>query len=161
MMQTHKFQPPFRYYRFGDIVIFSDMVLPLFVGREKSIRAVEEGVAKDGYLMLATQKDPAIENPGTDDIYTIGTVSRVLRMLKLPDGSVKALVQGSVKARITNYLRKRSSYRVKIEIVEEPPVEEINLEIEALMRTVGENSEKIMQLRGEMPGDISTILQSN
>ncbi len=143
-----------------DIVIFSDMVLPLFVGRQKSIRAVEEGVAKDGFLMLATQKDPAIENPGTDDIYTIGTVSRVLRMLKLPDGNVKALVQGSVKARITNYLRKRSSYRVKIEFVEEQPVEKISLEIEALMRTVGENSEKILSLRGEMAGDISTILQS-
>ncbi len=143
-----------------DIVIFSDMVLPLFVGRQKSIRAVEEGVAKDGFLMLATQKDPAIENPGTDDIYTIGTVSRVLRMLKLPDGNVKALVQGSVKARITNYLRKRSSYRVKIEFVEEQPVEEISLEIEALMRTVAENSEKILSLRGEMAGDIGTILQS-
>ncbi len=143
-----------------DIVIFCDMVLPLFVGREKSIRAVEEGLAKDGFLMLATQKDPAIENPGTDDIYTIGTVGRILRMLKLPDGSVKALVQASAKARITSYLRKRSSYRVKIELVEEKPVEEISLEIEALMRTVGENSEKIMSLRGEMSGDISTILES-
>jgi ATP-dependent Lon protease len=143
-----------------DIVIFSDMVLPLFVGREKSIRAVEEGMAKDGFLMLAAQKDPTIENPETDDIYTVGTVGRILRMLKLPDGSVKALVQGSAKAKIKNYLRKRSSYRVKIELVEEKPVEEINLELEALMRTVGENSEKILSLQGEMSGDISTILQS-
>jgi len=143
-----------------DIVIFSDMVLPLFVGREKSIRAVEEGMAKDGFLMLAAQKDPTIENPKTDDIYTIGTVGRILRMLKLPDGSVKALVQGSAKAKIKNYLRKRSSYRVKIELVEEQPVEEINLELEALMRTVGENSEKILSLQGEMSGDISAILQS-
>jgi ATP-dependent Lon protease len=143
-----------------DIVIFCDMVLPLFVGREKSIRAVEEGVAKDGLLMLATQKDPAIENPGTEDIYTIGTVGRVLRMLKLPDGRVKALVQGVAKAKITRYLRKRTFYRVKIEKVEERPVAEINLEVEALMRTVRENSEKILSLRGEMSGDISTILQS-
>ena len=143
-----------------DIVIFCDMVLPLFVGREKSIRAVEEGMAKDGFLMLAAQKDPTVENPQADDIYTIGTVGRILRMLKLPDGSVKALVQGSAKAKIKNYLRKRSSYRVKIELVEEPGVEEINLEIQALMRTVGENSEKILSLRGEMSGDISTILQT-
>ena len=143
-----------------DIVIFCDMVLPLFVGREKSIRAVEEGMAKDGFLMLAAQKDPTVENPKADDIYTIGTVGRILRMLKLPDGSVKALVQGSAKAKIKNYLRKRSSYRVKIELVEEPAVEEINLEIQALMRTVGENSEKILSLRGEMSGDISTILQT-
>ncbi len=143
-----------------DVVVFCDMVLPLFVGRDRSIRAVEEGVAKDGFLMLATQKDPAIEDPATDDIYAVGTVSRVLRMLKLPDGRVKALVQGVAKAKITRYLRKRSFYRVKIEKVEEQPAGEINLEIEALMRIVGENSEKILSLRGEMSGDIGTILQS-
>jgi len=143
-----------------DVVVFCDMVLPLFVGRDKSIRAVEEGVAKDGFLMLATQKDPAIEDPVADDIYTVGTVSRVLRMLKLPDGRVKALVQGVAKAKIMRYLRKRSFYRVKIERIEEQPAGEINLEIEALMRTVRENSEKILSVRGEMSGDISTILES-
>lgn len=143
-----------------DVVVFCDMVLPLFVGRDKSIRAVEEGVAKDGFLMLATQKDPAIEDPAADDIYVVGTVSRVLRMLKLPDGRVKALVQGVAKAKIMRYLRKRSFYRVKIEKVEEQPAGEINLEVEALMRTVRENSEKILSVRGEMSGDISTILDS-
>ena len=143
-----------------DIVVFCDMVMPLFVGRERSIRAVEEGVAKDGFLMLATQKDPAIENPATNDIYTVGTVSRVLRILKLPDGRAKALVQGVAKARIIRYLRKRSSYRVQIEVIEEQPIEEINLEVEALMRTVRENSEKILSLHGEMSADITTILQS-
>ena len=143
-----------------DVVVFCDMVLPLFVGRDKSIRAVEEGVAKDGFLMLATQKDPAIEDPAADDIYAVGTVSRVLRMLKLPDGRVKALVQGVAKAKIMRYLRKRSFYRVKIEKVEEQPAGEINLELEALMRTVRENSEKILSLRGEMSGDISSILES-
>ena len=143
-----------------DVVVFCDMVLPLFVGRDRSIRAAEEGVAKDGFLMLATQKDPAIEDPVADDIYAVGTVSRVLRMLKLPDGRVKALVQGVAKARIVRYLRKRSFYRVKIEKVEEPPAGEMNLEIEALMRAVRENSEKILSLRGEMSGDIGTILDS-
>ena len=143
-----------------DVVVFCDMVLPLFVGRDKSIRAVEEGVAKDGFLMLATQKDPAIEDPAADDIFAVGTVSRVLRMLKLPDGRVKALVQGVAKAKIMRYLRKRSFYRVKIEKVEEQPAGEINLELEALMRTVRENSEKILSLRGEMSGDISSILES-
>ncbi len=143
-----------------DVVVFCDMVLPLFVGRDKSIRAVEEGVAKDGFLMLATQKDPAIEDPAADDIYAVGTVSRVLRMLKLPDGRVKALVQGVAKAKIMRYLRKRSFYRVKIEKVEEQPAGEISLELEALMRTVRENSEKILSLRGEMSGDISSILES-
>ncbi len=143
-----------------DVVVFTDMVLPLFVGREKSVRAVREAVAKGGYLFLATQMDPAIENPDTDEIFTTGTVSRVLRMLKLPDGSVKVLVQGFAKAKIVNYTRRRSLYRVKVEMLQEPAVDKISLEIEALMRNVREHCEKILILRGEMSGDVITILKS-
>ena len=143
-----------------DVVVFTDMVLPLFVGREKSVRAVQEAVAQGGYLFLATQMDPAIENPDTDEIFTTGTVSRVLRMLKLPDGSVKVLVQGFAKAKIVNYTRKRSLYRVKVEMLQEPAVDKISLEIEALMRNVREHCEKILILRGEMTGDVITILKS-
>ncbi|MGD9301534.1 MAG: LON peptidase substrate-binding domain-containing protein, partial [Desulfobacterales bacterium] len=143
-----------------DIVVFTDMVLPLFVGREKSVRAVQEAVAKEGYLFLATQRDPAIENPDTDEIFNTGTVSRVLRMLKLPDGSVKILVQGFAKARIVNYTRRRSLYRVKVEMIFEPAIEKISLKTEALMRNVREHCEKILVLRGEMTGDVITILQS-
>jgi len=143
-----------------DIVIFNDMLLPLFVGREKSVRAAETAVADDGFLFLATQKDPGIENPEPDEIFQVGTVSRILRMLKLPDGRVKALVQGVAKARIVKYLAKRSFYRVKIEIVDEAPSAEINLEVEAMMRNVRENSERILALRGELSGDVSTVLES-
>jgi ATP-dependent Lon protease len=142
-----------------DIVIFTDMLLPLFIGREKSIRAVEEAVGKDGYLFLAAQKDPNFENPSPDQIYSVGTVSRVLRMLKLPDGRAKALVQGIEKAKIVKYVSKRSVYRVKIEMIPDEPVIEINLEIEALMRNVIEHSEKILALRGEMNTDVGVILE--
>jgi ATP-dependent Lon protease len=143
-----------------DVVVFTDMVLPLFVGREKSLRAVQEAVAKEGYLLLATQKDPGIENPNTDEIFSTGTVGRILRMLKLPDGNVKILVQGCAKAKIVKYTRKRSLYRVKLEKIMEPTVDAISLEIEALMRNVREHCEKILVLRGEMTGDVITILQS-
>ncbi|MEE4266260.1 MAG: endopeptidase La [Desulfobacteraceae bacterium] len=143
-----------------DVVVFTDMVLPLFVGREKSVRAVQEAVAKEGYLFLATQMDPSIENPGTEEIFTTGTVSRVLRMLKLPDGSVKILVQGFAKAKIVNYTRRRSMYRVKVEMIVEPEVDKISLETEALMRNVREHCEKILVLRGEMSGEVITVLQS-
>ncbi|MDD2389752.1 MAG: endopeptidase La [Desulfobacterales bacterium] len=143
-----------------DVVIFTDMLLPLFVGREKSIRAVEEAVARDRFLLIATQKDPGIENPKPEEIYPIGTVSRILRILKLPDGRLKILIQGIAKAKIDKYTRKKSVYRVKINMVEDEPVEEINLEIEALMRNVRENCEKILTLRGEMTGDVGTILES-
>ena len=143
-----------------DIVIFTDMLLPLFIGREKSIRAIEEAVEKDGYLFLTAQKDPNIENPNPDQIFTVGTVSKILRMLKLPDGRVKALVQGIEKARIVKYVSKRSIYRVKIDMIPDPPVEDINLEMEALMRNVIEHSEKILALRGEMNNDVGVILES-
>ncbi|MGD2149422.1 MAG: endopeptidase La [Desulfobacterales bacterium] len=143
-----------------DVVIFNDMLLPLFVGRKKSVRAVEEAVAKDGFLLIVTQKDPGIENPKPDEIFTIGTVSRILRILKLPDGSIKALVQGIAKARIVKYVLKKSLYRVKIETIVEPPIKKINLEIEALMRNIREHSEKILALRGEMTSDVSAVLES-
>ncbi|MDH3357349.1 MAG: LON peptidase substrate-binding domain-containing protein, partial [Desulfobacteraceae bacterium] len=143
-----------------DIVIFTDMLLPLFIGREKSVRAVEEAMEKDGFLFLTAQKDPNIENPSPDQIFTVGTVSKILRMLKLPDGRVKALVQGIEKARIVKYVSKRSIYRVKIERIPDQSVEEINIEMEALMRNVIEHSEKILALRGEMNNDVGVILES-
>lgn len=141
-----------------DVVIFSDMLLPLIVGREKSIRAVEEAINKDGFIFLVTQKDAGIEAPGADEIYDVGTIGRLLRMLKLPDGRVKALVQGVVKARIVKYVRKQTLYRVKVDIIKEPLETEITLEIEALMRNIREHSEKILALRGELTGDIGNIL---
>ena len=143
-----------------DVVIFTDMLLPLFVGREKSVRAVEAAVTKDSYIMLATQKDSGLENPGADEIYRVGTIGRVLRMLKLPDGSVKALVQGIVKARILKYVRKRAFYIVKIETIPESPVKKIDIETEAIMRSVKEYSEKILALRGELTGEVGNILEN-
>ena len=143
-----------------DVVIFTDMLLPLFVGREKSVSAIEESLAKDRYLFVATQNDPGIENPKPEEIYQIGTVGRILRMLKLPDGRVKALVQGIAKARIVKYVRKRSVYRVKIDIIVEPDSSAVDLETEALMRNVREYSEKILTLRGEYTSEVGSILTS-
>lgn len=144
-----------------DVVIFTDMLLPLFVARDKSVLALEEAVAKEGFLFLTAQKDSNSENPNPDDIYSVGTVCRVLRMLKLPDGRVKALLQGVSKARILKYVRRKSFYRVKIEVFSEAsPPEELSLEIEALMRNVREQSEKILTFRGEMSGEVGSILES-
>jgi len=143
-----------------DVVIFSDMLLPLFVGRERSVRAVEEAVSKNRFLIVVTQKDPATETPSPEDLFEMGTVCRILRMLKLPDGRVKALVQGIAKAKVLKYLRKRSLYRVKIDLVEENVVEIEDVETEAMMRNIRDHSEKILALRGELTGDVSAILES-
>lgn len=143
-----------------DVVIFTDMLLPLFVGRGKSVKAVEDAISRDRFLFVVTQKDPTLEEPEPDDIYCVGTVSRILRVLKIPDGRVKALVQGIAKGKIERYVRRKASFRVKIKLLKETPVKRGDLEIEALMRNVKENSEKILILRGEMTGDIGTILDS-
>ncbi len=143
-----------------DVVIFTDMLLPLFVGRERSVHAVEDAVSADSFIFLATQKDAGVENPKPDDIYTVGTVARILRVLKLPDGRIKTLVQGVTKARVLKYVRKRTLYKVRYELLIEDTPETLDVEAEALMRTVRENSEKIMALRGELTGDIGVILES-
>ena len=143
-----------------DVVVFTDMLLPLFVGRDKSVRAVEEAAAGPGFVFLATQKDAVVENPAVDEIYHTGTVGRVLRILKLPDGRIKVLVQGVAKGTISKFLRRRAPYRVQIELLPEAVLEKVTIEAEALMRNVREQSEKILALRGELSTDVTSILQN-
>nr|HID58028.1 endopeptidase La [Desulfobacterales bacterium] len=143
-----------------DMVVFTHMILPLFVGRDRSVRAVDEAMSRDRFLFLATQKDPTIEAPKKNDIFQIGTVAKILRLLKLPDGSVKILIQGLMKARIVQFIVDRSLFRVKIEKLIEKRVEKISLEVEALMRNVCEQSERMLELRGELTGEVSAILTS-
>ena len=143
-----------------DIVIFNDMLLPLFIGRDKSVNAVSEAIDKGKYLFLAAQRDSTVEDPSVDEIYKVGTVVKILRILRLPDGRLKALVQGIAKGTIVKYLKKKTFYRVKIEQIFEEPHGPIDLETEALMRNVREQSEKILALRGELSGEISSILES-
>ncbi|MBU1172159.1 MAG: endopeptidase La [Proteobacteria bacterium] len=143
-----------------DIVIFNDMLLPLFIGRDKSVNAVSEAIEKGKYLFLAAQMDSTIEDPTVDEVYKVGTIVKILRILRLPDGRLKALVQGIGKGKIIRYVRKKSFYRVKIEVISEEASPAIDLETEALMRNVREQSEKILALRGELSGEISSILES-
>jgi ATP-dependent Lon protease len=141
-----------------DVVVFTYMILPLFVGRDKSIRAVDAAMAKDRLLLLATQSDASVENPAPEDIYRVGTVGMIIRMFKLPDGRVKALVQGLGKARIIDYAETRPFYQVKIEQIPEQEMDKMGVEAEALMRNACDQTEKILDLRGELSGDVSAIL---
>ncbi|MFY9397688.1 MAG: endopeptidase La [Desulfomonilia bacterium] len=144
-----------------DVVIYPYMILPLFVGRGLSIKAVDEALNKDRYIFLAAQKDSTVEEPEEDQIYTVGTVAMVIRMLKLPDGRVKILVQGVAKARIRKlYKDDRGFYTVDVEKIEEPEIKEVTVEVEAMMRTVKEQSERILQLRGIVSPDALSILEA-
>jgi len=141
-----------------DVVVFTDMLLPLFVGREKSIKAVEACVDFDRYIFLSAQKDSEVEKPGPDDVYEVGTIGRVQKMIKMPDGRIKALVQGIAKAKILEYVKKKRYFRVNIELLVDTDPKEIDIEIEALMRNVKESSEKLLALKGELSGDVGDLL---
>lgn len=142
-----------------DVVVFTDMVLPLYIGRDRSLRAVEDAMQNDRLIFLATQKDPMVEDPKPKDIYRVGTVCRILRMLKLPDGHFKILIHGIEKGRIQRYIHKRSGYNVSIEVIADSYNEEVKVEHQALMRNVRENCEKILNLRGEYTGEIGMLLE--
>ncbi|MDX1777526.1 MAG: LON peptidase substrate-binding domain-containing protein, partial [Thermodesulfobacteriota bacterium] len=143
-----------------DIVIFNHMFLPLYVGRESSIHAVDEALGNDRLIFLATQKDPNNDNPTPDDIYSVGTVAMIMKKFKLPDGRVKILIQGLVKATIAEYLREQPSFQVVIEQVSEVSSQEVSPEVEALMRNVKEQCEKILSLKGLISTEVIEILDS-
>src|SRR5499433_1269447 len=103
-----------------DIVIYPYMMLPLFVGRDVSIRAVEEALSRDRLIFLVSQMNSSEENPSSTDIHRVGTIASIMRMLKLADGRVKILVQGLSKGEVDTYLRERPFFEVKIRKVIEP-----------------------------------------
>ncbi len=134
-----------------DIVIYPYMMLPLFVGRDVSIRAVEESLSRDRLIFLVSQKNSAEENPNPVDIHRVGTIASIMRMLKLADGRVKILVQGLSKGEVDTYLRERPYFEVKIRKVIEPTLSEVPIEVEALMRTAKEKIEQILNLKNLPP----------
>lgn len=141
-----------------DIVVFPYMILPLFVGREGSIRSVEEALAKNRLIFLASQKEITEENPTADTIYTTGTIAMIMRMRKLSDGRVKILIQGVAKGRIKSYARTNPSFEVAVEKIDEPAVSNSPVEFEAMIRAAKEQIEKIIGLGRVLPPDILLVL---
>jgi ATP-dependent Lon protease len=143
-----------------DVVVYPYMILPLFVGREISISAVDYALSKDRMIFLATQRDVGDEDPAPEAIYEVGTVAMIMRMLKLPDGRVKILVQGLTKARITEYLAEKPFYSVRIDRIVEPALQENTLEAEALIRTVKEELGKIVALGKAVSPEVMVIVEN-
>ncbi len=143
-----------------DVVVFNYMIIPLFVGRPGSVEAVNEALGTNKLLMLVTQKDATKDNPKVEDLYEVGMVCVVMRTLKLPDGRLKVLVQAMSKARIKEFVRTEPSYQVSVEVIEDVEAEEVTVEVEALMRAVREQTEKIMSLRGILSADLMMIINN-
>ena len=135
-----------------DIVVFPHMIVPLFVGREKSVRALEDVMKDDKQILLITQKNAAQDDPTPADIYSLGTVGTVLQLLKLPDGTVKVLVEGTKRARVLRYAENPNFFQAYAEAVEEKTVDP--RELEALGRTVVTQFEQYVKLNRKIPPEV-------
>jgi ATP-dependent Lon protease len=141
-----------------DVVIFPYMVAPLFVGREKSIRALEEAMKKNKEIFLVAQKDAKTNDPSEKDIYDIGTIGTIVQMLRLPDGTVKVLVEGKGRACVKNYLPNKSYFMVEVETV--PEADKIGVETEALIRTLVTAFENYVKLNKKIPSEVLVTVSS-
>ncbi|UGX87686.1 endopeptidase La [Phyllobacterium meliloti] len=135
-----------------DIVVFPHMIVPLFVGREKSIRALEEVMGVDKQILLATQKNAADDDPQSDAIYSIGTIANVLQLLKLPDGTVKVLVEGIARAEITSFSDREDYHEANATTLAEPSEDPV--EIEALARSVVSDFENYVKLNKKISPEV-------
>ena len=140
-----------------DIVVFPHMIVPLFVGREKSIKALEDVMNDDKQILLTTQKDAANDDPGKGDVYQIGTIGTVLQLLKLPDGTVKVLVEGAFRAKISNFTDNESFFEAYAEKLEETDGDQ--QEQTALGRAVVTQFEQYIKLNKKIPPEVLTSVK--
>ncbi len=141
-----------------DVVVFPNMVVPLFVGREKSIKALEYVMSHEKEIFLSSQKDAKVDNPSRKDIYLCGTLGTVLQLLRLPDGTVKALIEGKQRARIENFLDDQPFFMVEVSIG--PREAEVGIETKALMRTVMEGFQEYAKLNDKIGKDLVSTVSS-
>ncbi|MCC7322147.1 MAG: LON peptidase substrate-binding domain-containing protein, partial [Rubellimicrobium sp.] len=141
-----------------DIVVFPHMIVPLFVGREKSVRALEEVMTDDRQILLASQVDPAVDDPSAEGIYRTGVLANVLQLLKLPDGTVKVLVEGRTRVQITEFLPNDNFFEAHAtpltEVTGDPEV------VQALLRSVAQEFEKYAKIRKNIPEEALTAVAS-
>lgn len=143
-----------------DVVVYPFMILPLFVGREKSVRAVDESLSRDRLILLVAQRDAEKEDPGVDEIHSVGTVAMIMRMLKMPDGRVKVLVQGLTRARVLGIERRDPYFEARIAEVHEAEGVTSAIEVEALIRSVKELVSKSVTLGKQIAPDVVVIVSN-
>jgi ATP-dependent Lon protease len=140
-----------------DMVVFPHMVVPFFVGRKKSIRAAEEAMGRGKLLFLATQKQDREEEPTEEEIYPVGTVARILQMLKLPDGTVRLLVEGNQRANIVRYLDSSDYYKVQVRPIQEDTT--VDSQVSALMKTVQGEFHRYAGLQKKVPQEVLSSVE--
>jgi len=140
-----------------DIVVFPYMIAPLFVGREKSKNAIDHSLAAHRMILLLTQRDMEVEDPKREDVYDVGTVALIMRMLKLPDGRVRILAQGLIRAKVESFEEDLSFVQAQVSVIHEPEIKEKTIESEALVRNVRSGLEKATSLGKNIPPEVLII----
>ena len=140
-----------------DVVVYPHMVIPLFVGREKSVRALERAMDGDKRIVLVAQRSPDIDDPGVGDLYSIGTVATVLQLLKLPDGTIKVLVEGMARAEISNFVERDGVPGARVRTLE-PMLTRESREIEVISRTLASLFEQFVKINRKIPPELLTTL---
>ncbi|MGC2134773.1 MAG: endopeptidase La [Xanthobacteraceae bacterium] len=140
-----------------DIVVFPHMIVPLFVGREKSIKALEEVMRSDTFILLATQKNASDDDPATDSIFGVGTLASVLQLLKLPDGTVKVLVEGAARAQVKRYTDREEYFEAEAEVIADSAGDQV--EAEALARSVVNEFEGYVKLNKKVSPEVVGVVQ--
>ncbi|HUK12222.1 MAG TPA: LON peptidase substrate-binding domain-containing protein, partial [Thermoanaerobaculaceae bacterium] len=143
-----------------DTVLFPFVMVPLSIGRDRSVAAVDQALAENRLLLLLSQRDPNEENPGAKDLYQVGTVAGIMRMIKLPDNRIRILVQGLARARVEYFSQEDPFLRARIVRLEEPKGTEGDLELEAFVRTVRANLEKVVELGKSISPEVMLIASS-
>jgi ATP-dependent Lon protease len=140
-----------------DIVVFPHMIVPLFVGREKSIKALEEVMRTDSFILLATQKNASDDDPATDSIFEIGTLASVLQLLKLPDGTVKVLVEGVQRGKVRKYTDRSEYFEAEADVLDDTESEKV--EVEAMARSVVSEFESYVKLNKKVSPEVVGVVQ--
>jgi ATP-dependent Lon protease len=140
-----------------DVVVYPYVILPLSVSREKSLRAVDTALVENRMILLLSQRQMEMDDPGPDDLYKVGTAALIMRVLKLPDGRVRALVQGLQRVRVEYFTETETQFKAKVELLAESEIADRNIELDALLRSVKQTLEKAVALGKNLPQEVLVI----
>lgn len=140
-----------------EVVVYPYVIQPLSVSREKSIRAIDAALVENRMILLVSQKQVEIDNPTPSDLYQVGTVAIIMRVLKLPDGRIRALAQGIQRVRIEYFTETENVFKARVEPMGDAEPKEPNIEIDALIRSVKQNMEKSVALGKNLPQEVLVI----
>src|SRR3989339_421148 len=151
-------QPVFPLLPLRDVVVFPHMVIPLFVGRTESIKALEAAMEKSKQIFLVSQKDPNVDSPQKKDLYEIGTIATILQLLRLPDGTVKVLVEGTQRGKIRKTSKQNEYFICEVDVFAEGSADPKEPEVQAIMRALLNQFERLIKINKKLPPELLTTL---